>query len=124
MRGSRKFCQRGSNIGIFLFDEGMENINTAISEHHRPARETPSKLRFVGMLVRPNIEYWLGSFVNFQGKLTPVFLPLIFVIFRRGGPDPLPPTPHPLNLRMVVTPGLFMLNSYKLVLVNFLKVQP
>ena len=32
MRGSRKFCQRGSNFdNIFLIDEGREDLNTTIS---------------------------------------------------------------------------------------------
>ena len=42
MRGSRKFCQRGSKFdNIFLVDEGKEDPNTAINRHHRPASETP-----------------------------------------------------------------------------------
>ena len=32
MRGSRKFCQRGSNFdNVFLVDEGREDQNTTIS---------------------------------------------------------------------------------------------
>ena len=32
MRGSRKFCQRGSNfVNIFLIDKGREDPSTAIS---------------------------------------------------------------------------------------------
>ena len=36
MRGSRKLCQRGSNVDnvflLFFSDEGMEDQNTTISE--------------------------------------------------------------------------------------------
>ena len=68
MRGSRKFCQRGSN-SIFNFDvfrgfffvflEEEKNI-TIIREknqiplsagHHRPASKTPFKWRFAGVPV-------------------------------------------------------------------------
>ena len=31
MRGSRKFCQRGSKFDGFLFDEGSYDPNTTIS---------------------------------------------------------------------------------------------
>ena len=34
MRGSRKFCQKGSNCDhffVFVFDEGKEDSNTTIS---------------------------------------------------------------------------------------------
>ena len=34
MRGSRKFCQRGSNSD-FLVDEGREDPNSAKADHHR-----------------------------------------------------------------------------------------
>ena len=39
MRGSRKFCQRGSNfdnVVVFLVDEGWEDPNTTVS---RPSSE-------------------------------------------------------------------------------------
>ena len=40
----QKFCQRGSNFDNFFFvDEGWEDPNTTISDHHRPASETPFK---------------------------------------------------------------------------------
>ena len=38
MRGSRKFCQRGS---FFLVYEGKEDPNSTKTGHHRPASETP-----------------------------------------------------------------------------------
>ena len=49
MRESRKFCQRGSSSDnvffvVVLFDE---RIQIPLREgHHRPASETPFKLRF------------------------------------------------------------------------------
>ena len=45
LRGSRKFCQRGSNFFSFFFlvDEGREYPNTTKSGHYRPASETPFK---------------------------------------------------------------------------------
>ena len=38
MRGSKKFCQRGSDFdNFFLVDEGREDPNNTIkSGHHRP----------------------------------------------------------------------------------------
>ena len=62
IRGSRKFCQRGSNSdNSFAVDDGRENPNyISIKEgHHRPASETP--------FWWPNIECWLGSFWHFRG---------------------------------------------------------
>ena len=51
--------------------------------HHRPASETPLKLRLAGL----QIESWHGSFVIFQGSGPAMLLkkPFIFVIFQRGG---------------------------------------
>ena len=48
MRGSRKFCQRGSNFGnlSILVDEGRDDPHTTLVDHHRPASETPFKWRF------------------------------------------------------------------------------
>ena len=31
MRGSRKFCQRGSNFDVFLVDDGRDDPNTTKS---------------------------------------------------------------------------------------------
>ena len=50
MRGSRKFCQKGSNFDNgFLVEEGREDSNTIIAYHHRPASETPFKWNFAGV---------------------------------------------------------------------------
>ena len=58
MRGSRKFCQRGSNFDnvflfvLFLVNEGWEGRNTTTSAgHHQPASETTFKWRFAGVLM-------------------------------------------------------------------------
>ena len=60
MRGSRKFCQRGSNFGnvfllffvcLFFFFSLMKGGRIQIpllASHQRPANETPFKWRFAG----------------------------------------------------------------------------
>ena len=50
MRGSRKFCQRGSNSAksFFLVDEGLDDPNTTFNGPSLPASETPFKWRFTG----------------------------------------------------------------------------
>ena len=51
MRGSRKFCQRGSNFGqVFLVDEG---ISGAIIS--RPAKHHSFKWRFTGVNDDPTL---------------------------------------------------------------------
>ena len=71
MRGSRKFCQRGSNFdNVFFFlslvDERKRDPNTTISgaaKHH---------LNGVSLACHVGIEYWFGSFVIFQGIRTTI----------------------------------------------------
>ena len=51
-RGSRKFCQRGSNFdNIFLFSlmSGGRIQMPLLAGHQRPASETPFKWRFAGV---------------------------------------------------------------------------
>ena len=49
MRGSRKFCQRGSNSDNIFSDNEGERIQIPLKVgHHRPASETPFKWRFTG----------------------------------------------------------------------------
>ena len=55
MRGSRKFCQRGSKFDNVIFiclfclvDEGIDDANITKMGRHRPASETPFKWRFAG----------------------------------------------------------------------------
>ena len=96
MRGSRKFCQRGSNDNNFIFsfffirEEGV--VITLLAGHDRPASETPFKWRFTGRPIWPNIECYLGSFVIFQGIQTSFAKkPYIFCDFSRGSERPVPP---------------------------------
>ena len=90
MRGSRKFCQRGSKFDnffycIFLADRGIEDPNTALIG--------PSLAR-----QRNACECWLGTFVIFQGIQTSIAKkPYIFVFFQGGGGSR-PPAP-PLWIR-------------------------
>ena len=50
MRGSSKFCQRGSNFdNFFKLMRGRERIQITLKAgHYRPASETPFKWRFAG----------------------------------------------------------------------------
>ena len=49
MRGSRKFCQRGSNYdNVLIVDEERDDPNTTKTGHYRPASKTPLKWRFAG----------------------------------------------------------------------------
>ena len=92
MRGSRKFCQRGSNSNNdFLLDERREDPNTTIADHRRPADDGPS------------LNASFGSFVIFQGIRAGISKkPYRFVIFSGGGggagggPDPVPPLDPPM----------------------------
>ena len=52
MRGSRKFCQRGSNLDIvFLVDEGREDPSTTISGLSMARQRNAIKWRFAGVLM-------------------------------------------------------------------------
>ena len=53
MRGSRKFCQRGSNPdNVFILSMRGKRIEIAQQGgHHRPASETPFKWHFAGGLM-------------------------------------------------------------------------
>ena len=86
MRGSRKFCQRGSDSArvFFLCLFRGERIQISLkASHHRPARENG-----VSLACRwwPNVERWLRSFENFRGS-GPVLLrnSIFFRSFRGGG---------------------------------------
>ena len=88
MRGSRKFCQKGSNIFLFLFLIRGKRIQIALKAgHHR-------HLNGGSLAGRrwPNIECWFGSFVIFQRIRTSMAKkPYIFVIVQvcvwGGGSD-------------------------------------
>ena len=83
MRGSKKYCQRGSNFDVFfLVDEGREDKRAFIG--------TPPKRHLIGASlagrVWPNIEYWLGSFVIFRGSRQVLLKkPMVFFCNLSGG---------------------------------------
>ena len=87
MRGSRKFCQRGSKIDkifilFYLVDEGIEVPNITINGPSSTRQRNAIKWRFAGgpMVVRHRM---LGSFVVLQGIRTSIAKkPYIFVIFQ------------------------------------------
>ena len=108
MRGSRKFCQRGSNSEkcfcycFFQLIRRGERIQITLKAgHHRPNRETPFKWHFADGFLRPNIVCWLGSFVIFQGIRNSISKqPFSFVVLK-GCLDPrFPPPPPPLDPHM------------------------
>ena len=98
MRGSRKFCQRGSKFDNVFFSWWGDRGSKC---HYKWATiDPPAKHHLNGVLLAgrwwTNIECWLGSFVIFQGILTSIAKkPYIFFIFQ-GDPDPLSPLwiPH------------------------------
>ena len=104
MRGSGKFCQRGSNYDKVFFSfmrGGGGRIQIPLlAGHQRPACETPFNA-FRWRADDSNMECWLGSFLIFQGISTSIAKePYIFVIFQgRGGGGPLAP---PLDPHMYV----------------------
>ena len=49
MRGSRKFCQRGSKFDFFLVDDGREDPNTTISGPSLACQQNAIKWQFAGM---------------------------------------------------------------------------
>ena len=96
MRGSREFCQRGSEFEtFFLADEGIDNPN--ITHYKWAIIGPPAKRHLNGVSLAGrrslNIECWLGRFVIFQGIRTSIAKKTyIFGIFQGGGsgpPDPL-----------------------------------
>ena len=86
MRGSRKFCQRGSNfdnVVLFCVDEGREDPSTTISYTTMTFRWRADD--------GPTLNAGLVAAI-FQGIRTCIARkPYIFVIFQ-GGPDPLAPS--------------------------------
>ena len=83
MCGSRKFCQALTTFFIFLVYEGREDPSTTLNG--------------VSLACRwwPNIEFWLGSFVIFQGIWTNIAKkPYIFLWFFGGGGRIPSPPPH------------------------------
>ena len=96
MHGSKKFCQRGSNSGVFLFVccylivfsylMRREKIQIPLKAgHHRPASETSLELRVAGGSIIAKIECWLGSFVIFQGIQTSIAKKSNSIVIKGGG---------------------------------------
>ena len=88
------FFKGGPTLRMFFFSLFFNNwIQIPLkSGHHRPASQT--SLNAVSLVCRwwPNMEYWLGSFVIFQGIRTSIAKKLyIFVIFQGGGDTLSPP---------------------------------
>ena len=96
MRGSRKFCHKGSSFycKFFLVDGGKRIQIQLKVGHHRHASEKPFKWRFpcVPMMAQ---YWWLGTIVFFQEiQINIAKKPYIFVIFQaRGGGASGPPVP-------------------------------
>ena len=110
-----KFCQRGSNsdnvfffvVFFFSFFSSWRENGSKVplrAGHHRPTSETP--LNGVSLACRwwPNIEFWLGSFVIFQGIWASIAKKPIFLWFFTGvsGPHaPPPPLDPPMTLQII-----------------------
>ena len=97
MRGSRKFCQRGSKFDNFFFSWwGIEDPNTAVNGQSSARQRNAIAMAFRW---RPDDD-WLGSFDFFQGIRTTIAKkPFIFVIFMGGGGS-VPPVPPMDPLRL------------------------
>ena len=80
MRGSRKFCQRGSNIVFYK----EKRIQIALKAgHHRPVSEMPFKWRFAGGPMGANHWMLAWQLCDFQGIWTSIAKkPYIFVIYQ------------------------------------------
>ena len=87
MRGSRKFCQRGSNFDNIFFPVGREDPNKY--HYKRAIIGLPAAFRWCAD-AGPTLNAGLVA-AFFQGIQTCIARkPYIFVIFQ-GGPDPLTP---------------------------------
>ena len=118
MRGSRKFCPRGSKFdNFFLVDDGIEDPNTAINGPSS-ARQRNAISAIIGPPAKP---HWNG--VSLAGRWWPTLNaglvalwyfrgfgpelqrnPICLWFSRGGGPDPLssplnPPMPYYLHQR-------------------------
>ena len=86
MRGSRKFCQRGSNSDKFFFVVVVFRGERGSKNHHEQAnmglpakREMSLKWRFAGKPIMAHIECWLCSFVIFKRSRLVILENLIFL---------------------------------------------
>ena len=97
MHGSRKFYQMGSNFDV-LGGGGGGGFSWWVEGGYKLATiGLPAKRHLNGVLMAglwwPNIEYWLGSFVIFQGIWTRIAKKSY--IFCDQTPRPPPPPLHP-----------------------------
>ena len=102
MRGSRKFCQRGSNLDHVFFSLMGEELS---KYHYQRAIFGPPANRHsngVSLAYRlwPRIESWLGSFTILRGSGPVLLKKTIFLCFSRGSG---PPAPPPLWIRLCIT---------------------
>ena len=94
MRGSRKFCQRGSICDkFFCLFRGARLLKPPNAGNYQPVSVTPLKWRFACGLIMSHIECLLSSFVFFRGS-GPVLQgnPInLLGFFFRGVRNPVPP---------------------------------
>ena len=100
MRGSRKFCQRGSNLDNVFFSLMGEELS---KYHYQRAIFGPPANRHsngVSLAYRlwPKIESWFGSFTILSGS-RPVLLKKLYFCDFLGGSGP----PAPLWIRLCTT---------------------
>ena len=102
LRGSRKFCERGSDTDNFFLYYFITLLveKSGVKYHYKGIIVgPPAKRHFNGVSLAcrwwPNMECWFGSFAIFQGSGPVLPWDPIFLWFFRGGggPDPLPPPP-------------------------------
>ena len=92
MRGSRKFCQMGSNLDNVYFSLMGEELS---KYHYQRVIFGPPAKRHLNGVLRvcrswPKIESWSSIFTILRGS-GPVLLKNLNFCDFRGGPDPLPP---------------------------------
>ena len=108
MRGSRKYLKgEGVQLGVFCcYFLLMERDRVCLQlklDHHRLASETPFNGASLTGRYWPNVEYWLGSFVTFQGRPWPVFLRNSIALgFSRVGGGTGPNQAPPLRIRACI----------------------
>ena len=101
MHGSRKFCQRGTNrdkvFRVLFFKKNFSWGEGGSKYHYKGAIiSMPAKRHLYGVLLAcrwwPNIEFWLGSLVIFQGIRTSIAKKHYILLFFRGDGTPVPPS--------------------------------